>query len=239
MRTLLAIVILAVLGWSGWWYFQATARDRALTGWLEEPARRRLGGGGRGRARHRLSQPRRCDRDRPRPRRSGRGLVLAGRGVPGAVALLQAAPHHRRAPRRAGGGDPVRDAAPDQRAAARLGDLPADPPAGARPFDLRDRQHADRERQRLDRRHRQGDLRHPPGRRARRAAVRPRRRLQRRAAGAAAAPDGGDRRRRRAAGGDQHDQLSTRRWPSTAPGTAPPSKARTRRWSRSTSATSR
>jgi len=36
MRILLAIVILAVLGWSGWWYFQATTRDRALTGWLEE-----------------------------------------------------------------------------------------------------------------------------------------------------------------------------------------------------------
>src|SRR5918999_1810133 len=36
MRTLLAIVILAALGWSGWWYAQATARDRALTGWLAE-----------------------------------------------------------------------------------------------------------------------------------------------------------------------------------------------------------
>lgn len=36
MRTLLAIVILAVIGWSGWWYFQASMRDRALTGWLEE-----------------------------------------------------------------------------------------------------------------------------------------------------------------------------------------------------------
>ena len=34
MRTLLAIVILAAFGWSGWWYAQATARDRALTGWL-------------------------------------------------------------------------------------------------------------------------------------------------------------------------------------------------------------
>ena len=36
MRTLLAIVILAALGWSGWWFVQSTARDRAMTGWLEE-----------------------------------------------------------------------------------------------------------------------------------------------------------------------------------------------------------
>jgi hypothetical protein len=36
MRTLLAIVILAALGWSGWWFLQAQLRDRALTGWLDE-----------------------------------------------------------------------------------------------------------------------------------------------------------------------------------------------------------
>jgi hypothetical protein len=36
MRTLLAIVILAALGWSGWWWFMSSARDRALTGWLDE-----------------------------------------------------------------------------------------------------------------------------------------------------------------------------------------------------------
>jgi hypothetical protein len=36
MRTFLAIVILAVLGWSGWWWFVSAARDRALTGWLDE-----------------------------------------------------------------------------------------------------------------------------------------------------------------------------------------------------------
>jgi hypothetical protein len=36
MRILLAIVILAALGWSGWWFVQSTARDRAMTGWLEE-----------------------------------------------------------------------------------------------------------------------------------------------------------------------------------------------------------
>ena len=35
MRTLLAIVILAVLGWTGWWWFVSSARDRALTGWLD------------------------------------------------------------------------------------------------------------------------------------------------------------------------------------------------------------
>ena len=36
MRTLLAIVVLAALGWSGWWFLQAHLRDRALTGWLDE-----------------------------------------------------------------------------------------------------------------------------------------------------------------------------------------------------------
>ena len=36
MRTLLAIVILAALGWSGYWYVHATAMDRAVTGWLAE-----------------------------------------------------------------------------------------------------------------------------------------------------------------------------------------------------------
>jgi len=36
MRVLLAIVILAVLGWSGWWWFNASARERAVTRWLAE-----------------------------------------------------------------------------------------------------------------------------------------------------------------------------------------------------------
>lgn len=36
MRILLAIVVLAALGWGGFWYFNASARDRALTGWLEQ-----------------------------------------------------------------------------------------------------------------------------------------------------------------------------------------------------------
>jgi hypothetical protein len=36
MRTLLAIVILAALGWSGFWWWQASVRDRALTSWLAE-----------------------------------------------------------------------------------------------------------------------------------------------------------------------------------------------------------
>lgn len=36
MRTLLAIVILAALAWGGWWFFQSSMRDRALTAWLEE-----------------------------------------------------------------------------------------------------------------------------------------------------------------------------------------------------------
>lgn len=36
MRTLLAIVILAALGWSGWWFFQSTMRDRAMEAWLAD-----------------------------------------------------------------------------------------------------------------------------------------------------------------------------------------------------------
>jgi hypothetical protein len=36
MRILLAIVILAAAGWSGFWWFNATARERALDRWLEE-----------------------------------------------------------------------------------------------------------------------------------------------------------------------------------------------------------
>ncbi len=36
MRVLLAIVVLAALGWSGFWYWNASTRDRALTSWLEE-----------------------------------------------------------------------------------------------------------------------------------------------------------------------------------------------------------
>jgi hypothetical protein len=34
MRTLLAIVILAALGWSGYWWFSATTRENALESWL-------------------------------------------------------------------------------------------------------------------------------------------------------------------------------------------------------------
>jgi hypothetical protein len=36
MRVLLAIVILAAAGWSGWWYLGATAHERAVTRWLDE-----------------------------------------------------------------------------------------------------------------------------------------------------------------------------------------------------------
>ena len=36
MRTRLAIVILAALGWSGWWFFQSTMRDRAMEAWLAD-----------------------------------------------------------------------------------------------------------------------------------------------------------------------------------------------------------
>ena len=36
MRALLAIVIVAALAWSGFWYWQAQARDRAVTDWLAE-----------------------------------------------------------------------------------------------------------------------------------------------------------------------------------------------------------
>lgn len=36
MRILLAIVILAAAGWSGFWWFNASTRERALARWLEE-----------------------------------------------------------------------------------------------------------------------------------------------------------------------------------------------------------
>lgn len=36
MRVLLAIVVLAALGWSGFWFWNASMRERALAGWLEE-----------------------------------------------------------------------------------------------------------------------------------------------------------------------------------------------------------
>ena len=36
MRVLLAIVVLVALGWSGFWFWNASMRERALTGWLEE-----------------------------------------------------------------------------------------------------------------------------------------------------------------------------------------------------------
>ena len=34
MRTLLAIVVLAALAWSGWWFFHASARETGLANWL-------------------------------------------------------------------------------------------------------------------------------------------------------------------------------------------------------------
>lgn len=34
MRALLAIIILAAVAWSGFWLFQSTMRDRALSQWL-------------------------------------------------------------------------------------------------------------------------------------------------------------------------------------------------------------
>jgi hypothetical protein len=34
MRILIAIVVAAALAWSGWWWVQASARDRAVEGWL-------------------------------------------------------------------------------------------------------------------------------------------------------------------------------------------------------------
>lgn len=36
MRALLAILILAALAWCGWWFVQATARDRAMEAWLAD-----------------------------------------------------------------------------------------------------------------------------------------------------------------------------------------------------------
>ncbi|GIX12568.1 MAG: hypothetical protein KatS3mg118_0527 [Paracoccaceae bacterium] len=36
VRVLIAVILAAVLGWSGWWWFAAQARQRAIAGWLEE-----------------------------------------------------------------------------------------------------------------------------------------------------------------------------------------------------------
>ncbi len=36
MRIMLAIVVLAALGWTGWWFLIATAKDRAVEAWLAE-----------------------------------------------------------------------------------------------------------------------------------------------------------------------------------------------------------
>ena len=36
MRALLAIVVVAALAWSGWWYFGAQTRKGALESWLDE-----------------------------------------------------------------------------------------------------------------------------------------------------------------------------------------------------------
>jgi hypothetical protein len=36
MRILLAIIVLAALGWTGWWFAIATAKERALESWLAE-----------------------------------------------------------------------------------------------------------------------------------------------------------------------------------------------------------
>lgn len=36
MRVLMAIVVLAALGWGGWWFYNATMRERAVTEWLAE-----------------------------------------------------------------------------------------------------------------------------------------------------------------------------------------------------------
>lgn len=41
MRIILAIVTLAVVGWTGWWFLIATAKERAIEAWLA--ARREVG----------------------------------------------------------------------------------------------------------------------------------------------------------------------------------------------------
>ncbi|MEL6233386.1 MAG: DUF2125 domain-containing protein [Pseudomonadota bacterium] len=37
-RVLVTVTVLFSLGWSGWWFFAATAKERALTGWLANRA---------------------------------------------------------------------------------------------------------------------------------------------------------------------------------------------------------
>ena len=161
MRVLLAIVILAALGWSGWWWLAATARDRALTGWLAE--RRADGWVAEAEDVRVTGFPGRLDT-------IVTGLDLADpeagwswRADEFQVLSLSYKPHHVIAvlPGTQVVGDPVRDHHRHQRDAARVGDLPAEPAARARPHDLRDRRHAALQRPRLDRRHRQGDPRDP------------------------------------------------------------------------------
>ena len=178
MRTLLAIVILAALGWSGWWFVQSTARDRAVTGWLAE--RRAAGWVAEAEDVRVRGFPNRVDTvvTELEPRRPGRRLGLAGGRVPGPVALLQAAPRHRRPARRAGGRDPLRDDPRHQRPAARLGDLRPTPrlELDHMTFEIGDmRSTGDGGWTAGDR---QGDPRHPAGRR--RHALRARPRVQRR-----------------------------------------------------------
>ena len=141
MRILLAIVILAALGWSGWWFVQSTARDRAMTGWLDE--RRAAGWVAEAEDVRVRGFPNRVDTvvtglDLSDP---DAGWSWHADGLQ--VLSLSYKPNHVIAVlhRRAGGRHPLRDAARHQRPPARLGDLPADAAARARPFDLRDREH--------------------------------------------------------------------------------------------------
>ena len=165
--SLLAIVILAALGWSGWWCVQATARDRALDRLARRAPRRRLGGRGRGRARSR-GFPNRVDTivDRPRPRRPRRRLVLAAptasRSCRSPTSRTTSSPS---CPASRWSRPPTRRVRATSERPARLGDLPADAAARARPHDLRDRGHATRRRHRLERR-RSARRSSPPARRA-------------------------------------------------------------------------
>ena len=202
MRVLLAIVVLAGLGWSGFWFWNASTRDRALTNWLEE--RRAAGWVADGAVRVTgFPEPGRYHRHRPRPRRSEIRLVLAGTGVPDPVAILEAVSHDRGLAGRADHRLRLRVGPDQQRAPGRLAGLRAEHAAGAGPFHDGNQEHALRRRIRLAGGDRRGAVLDPASRGCR-GAVFLRHRLQRAGPDPARRMDRRNRSGRRSAEGHRH-----------------------------------
>ena len=125
MRTLLAIVILAALAWSGWWFVQSTARDRAMEAWLAE--RRAAGWVAEAEDVRVRGFPNRVDTVVTELSLSDPDAGWAWQADGLQVLSLSYKPNHVIAVlhRRAGGLHPLRDDPRHQRPAARLGDLQA------------------------------------------------------------------------------------------------------------------